>query len=144
MRLDLEFFVVQSSCFPVSGDFSRGETPVPIPNTVVKTSSADDTARETVWESRSLPGFLGEFEGLSQEFVADSGTVPKLPFLDSLETPQYFLDSHPQHDGAAVRAGERIIATEELIEKPLHFLLREGCVDLDGRSAGQADGNFLT
>ncbi len=130
MRLDLEFFVVQSFCFPVSGDFSGGETPVPIPNTVVKTFSADDTARETVWESRSLPGLLSPLKrGL---------------FLYPLEAPQYFLYSHPQHDGASVRAGEGVIATEELIEKPLHFLLRERCVDLDGRSAGQADGNFLT
>ena len=31
-------------------------TPVPIPNTVVKRSSADGTARETVWESRTPPG----------------------------------------------------------------------------------------
>ena len=32
-----------------------GATPVPIPNTMVKTKTADDTALETVWESRWLP-----------------------------------------------------------------------------------------
>ena len=32
-----------------------GDTPVPIPNTMVKTQAADDTALETVWESRWLP-----------------------------------------------------------------------------------------
>ena len=32
-----------------------GATPVPIPNTEVKPSSADDTAWVTVWESRSSP-----------------------------------------------------------------------------------------
>ena len=32
-----------------------GETPVPIPNTMVKPRAADDTALETVWESRRLP-----------------------------------------------------------------------------------------
>ena len=32
-----------------------GVTPVPIPNTKVKTRTADDTALETVWESRRLP-----------------------------------------------------------------------------------------
>ena len=32
-----------------------GETPVPIPNTTVKTQSADGTALETVWESRWPP-----------------------------------------------------------------------------------------
>ena len=29
-----------------------GDTPVPIPNTTVKTRAADGTALETVWESR--------------------------------------------------------------------------------------------
>ena len=32
-----------------------GETPVHIPNTMVKTYAADDTILETVWESRWLP-----------------------------------------------------------------------------------------
>ena len=32
-----------------------GATPVPIPNTMVKTQAADDTALETVWESRWPP-----------------------------------------------------------------------------------------
>ena len=31
------------------------ETPVPIPNTTVKTQAADGTALETVWESRWAP-----------------------------------------------------------------------------------------
>ena len=39
-----------------SGVSSEGETPVPIPNTEVKPLSADGTALETVWESRSPPG----------------------------------------------------------------------------------------
>ena len=32
-----------------------GVTPVPIPNTMVKTQTADGTALETVWESRWPP-----------------------------------------------------------------------------------------
>ena len=32
-----------------------GETPVPIPNTMVKTKTADGTVLVTVWESRWLP-----------------------------------------------------------------------------------------
>ena len=32
-----------------------GETPVPIPNTMVKTRAADDTMLGTAWESRRLP-----------------------------------------------------------------------------------------
>ena len=31
------------------------DTPVPIPNTMVKTQSADGTIPETVWESRWMP-----------------------------------------------------------------------------------------
>ncbi len=32
-----------------------GETPVPIPNTMVKAWAADGTMLETTWESRWLP-----------------------------------------------------------------------------------------
>ena len=32
-----------------------GKTPVPIPNTTVKTQAADGTALETMWESRWPP-----------------------------------------------------------------------------------------
>ena len=39
--------------FPVA--MRLGETPVPIPNTMVKTQTADDTMLETAWESRWLP-----------------------------------------------------------------------------------------
>ena len=35
------------------------ETPVHIPNTMVKTKAADDTILETVWESRWLPDSNG-------------------------------------------------------------------------------------
>ena len=38
------------------------ETPVPIPNTMVKTQAADGTALETVWESRWPP--VNTFPGI--------------------------------------------------------------------------------
>ena len=41
--------------FPVS--MRLWETPVPIPNTTVKTQAADGTALETVWESRWPPDY---------------------------------------------------------------------------------------
>jgi hypothetical protein len=44
--------------FKVFGGDSEEETPVPIPNTAVKLFSADGTARETVWESRTPPKFI--------------------------------------------------------------------------------------
>ena len=36
-----------------------GDTPVLIPNTMVKTLAADDTMLETAWESRWLPDSNG-------------------------------------------------------------------------------------
>ena len=41
----------------VSGLSSERATPVPIPNTEVKSFSADGTARAAVWESRTRPVF---------------------------------------------------------------------------------------
>ncbi len=38
------------------GGFSGVDPPVPIPNTEVKRTSADDTALATGWENRSPPG----------------------------------------------------------------------------------------
>ena len=43
--------------FEVPGGITGGATPVPIPNTEVKPSKADDTAAVRQWESRTLPGF---------------------------------------------------------------------------------------
>ena len=41
----------------VPGGLTGGVTPVPIPNTEVKPSKADDTAAVRQWESRTLPGY---------------------------------------------------------------------------------------
>jgi hypothetical protein len=41
----------------VPGGLTGGATPVPIPNTEVKPSKADDTAAVRQWESRTLPGY---------------------------------------------------------------------------------------
>ena len=43
--------------FNIPGGLAGGVTPVPIPNTEVKPSKADDTAAARQWESRTLPGF---------------------------------------------------------------------------------------
>jgi hypothetical protein len=56
---------IQSSSNPgVLAEYAGGHrirvTPVPIPNTEVKPDTADGTAWETVWESRSLPALLPE------------------------------------------------------------------------------------
>ena len=51
-----------------SGDDSKEDPPVPIPNTVVKLFRVDDTWRGTAWESRTLPERWGAVPG------GDSGT----------------------------------------------------------------------
>ena len=40
------------------------ETPVPIPNAMVKPQAADGTALETVWESRWLPDLKSKKEAM--------------------------------------------------------------------------------
>src|SRR4028118_1361642 len=60
----------------IKGDDSGGDTPLPLPNREVKPASADGTARETLWESRSSPIFLlaGQPVSLSTvSFVAGAG-----------------------------------------------------------------------
>ena len=44
---------LENQIFPVA--MRSGETPVHIPNTMVKTCTAESTALETVWEVRWLP-----------------------------------------------------------------------------------------
>jgi hypothetical protein len=53
----ITLFILQAA-ITVSGGHGEEETPVPIPNTEVKLLSADGTALETGWESRSPPGFI--------------------------------------------------------------------------------------
>ena len=53
LRCFLLLFSYQAETFLVP--MRLGDTPVPIPNTTVKTQSADGTALETVWESRWAP-----------------------------------------------------------------------------------------
>ena len=49
-----------------------GETPVPIPNTTVKTEEADGTALETMWESRRAPDY-GDVAQLGEHLPCKQG-----------------------------------------------------------------------
>src|SRR3954447_536388 len=71
------------------GGFGEGETPGPIPNPKAKPFSADGTALETVWESRTPPDLnqrkrhpngvaLSHVRGNSAE-LAGRGPVPRQP-----------------------------------------------------------------
>ena len=55
-----EIFLTAAKADDVSGDDSKEDPPVPIPNTEVKLFRVDDTWRATAWESRTLPEYEGE------------------------------------------------------------------------------------
>ena len=61
--------------FPVA--MREGETPVPIPNTTVKTFTADGTMRATAWESRWLPDFF-----INMIFISDEKLLLKVTASD--------------------------------------------------------------
>ena len=58
-----------------------GETPVPIPNTMVKTKAADGTALETVWESRWLPAPYGDVAQLGEHLPCKQGVESSNLFI---------------------------------------------------------------
>ena len=57
------------------------ETPVPIPNTTVKTQAADGTALETVWESRWLPASNGDVAQLGEHLPCKQGVESSNLFI---------------------------------------------------------------
>ena len=58
-----------------------GETPVPIPNTMVKTKAADGTALETVGESRWLPAPYGDVAQLGEHLPCKQGVESSNLFI---------------------------------------------------------------
>ena len=52
-----------------------GDTPVLIPNTMVKTLAADDTMLETAWESRWLPDSNGGIAQLGEHLPCKQGVT---------------------------------------------------------------------
>ena len=62
---------LRNKIFPVA--MRLGDTPVLIPNTMVKTLAADDTTLETMWESRWLPE---SFQKLHLQRCSDTLDLP--------------------------------------------------------------------
>ena len=59
-----------------------GVTPVPIPNTTVKTCTADGTTLETVWESRWPPASpLGDVAQLGEHLPCKQGVESSSLFV---------------------------------------------------------------
>jgi hypothetical protein len=61
----------------VSGGDLEEATPDPIPNSEVKLLGADGTAREAVWESRTLPGFFPKSPRTAGSFFLSSQVAEK-------------------------------------------------------------------
>ena len=89
-----------------------GETPVPIPNTMVKTQAADGTILETIWESRWLPDLLQKQPGgggllkvfiVTLVFTSDQ-RVKKRERFCFLMADKYSV-SEP-HEGSSARQGQ--------------------------------------
>ena len=70
----------------IPGGHRRRVTPVPIPNTEVKPSTADGTAWVTAWESRSLPG-VSQGKG--------PGSFSRTWFFEKVPGPFPFLTYRP-------------------------------------------------
>ena len=70
------------------------ETPVPIPNTTVKTQAADGTALETMWESRRAPDYgdvaqLGEHLPCKQGVKSSNLSVSIVDVIKMLQSTLY-------------------------------------------------------
>ena len=61
-----------------------GDTPVLIPNTMVKTQAADGTILETVWESRWLPDSHGGIAQLGEHLPCKQGVKGSNPFISTV------------------------------------------------------------
>ena len=62
-----------------------GDTPVLIPNTMVKTQAADGTMLETAWESRWLPDSHGGIAQLGEHLPCKQGVKGSNPFISTEE-----------------------------------------------------------
>ena len=67
--------------FPVA--IRLGVTPVPIPNTMVKPQTADDTILATVWESRRLPDVFGGVAQLGEHLPCKQGVRGSNPLVST-------------------------------------------------------------
>ena len=78
-----------------------GGTPVPIPNTTVKTCAADGTMLETAWESRWLP----EHGGIAQ-------LGEHLPCKQGVESSNLFVSREPERVHARPDGRDCTLKTE--------------------------------
>ena len=66
------------------------ETPVPIPNTTVKTQAADGTALETMWESRWAPDY-GDVAQLGEHLPCKQGVESSNLFISTARDGKWLI-----------------------------------------------------
>ena len=90
----------------------EGETPVPIPNTTVKTFTADGTMRATAWESRWLPDI----------FIYNNSTLDELltKITPETETKQRFISIF----GGVAQVGEHLPCKQGVMSSNLTISTR--------------------
>ena len=78
-------------------------TPVPIPNTMVKTQAADGTMLETVWENRWLPDY-GGIAQLGEHLPCKQGVKGSNPFISTIAMSNAYSGRRARRKLVCVRA----------------------------------------
>ena len=102
-----------------------GDTPVPIPNTTVKTWAADGTALETVWESRWMPDPLKK--NREKFYYNKTGIDIQNPVTPerSYEIPFELKRSVPTHISREVLLHITGFTSDQRIEQKFSFLMTD-------------------
>ena len=102
-----------------------GDTPVPIPNTMVKTWAADGTALETVWESRWMPDPLKK--NREKFYYNKTGIDIQNPVTPerSYEIPFELKRSVPTHISRDVLLHITGFTSDQRIEQKFSFLMTD-------------------
>ena len=101
------------------------ETPVPIPNTMVKPQAADGTALETVWESRWMPDPLKK--NREKFYYNKTGIDIQNPVTPerSYEIPFELKRSVPTHISREVLLHITGFTSDQRIEQKFSFLMTD-------------------
>ena len=101
-----------------------GETPVPIPNTMVKTWAADGTMLETAWESRWVPDYLWGCSSVGRAPALQAGgqefeslhlhSVWRRKPSGRMKHASMYLENHILNISRKVEADERFARTSNL------------------------------
>ena len=95
-------------------------TPVPIPNTMVKTQAAEDTVLETAWESRWLPALqYGGVAQLGEHLPCKQGVKSSNLSVSTVwkQTKETYLENSIQNKEEPYKYQRKIENKEDIQEK---------------------------